>query len=87
MAHLFVALYRPISGNVHHWALFLDGHRWTIIFQAIDEMGSYQLNEQRDVRPDASSRHVRDIFVAQIDDTNGFTRPARSCQPQNDTAA
>jgi hypothetical protein len=87
MANLYVAIYKPRGENVHHWALWLEGAEWSRLFETTGDSGQYQVSEIPDVRPNASSRHKRNIFVAQIDDYNGFIENARACTPPEDSAA
>jgi hypothetical protein len=87
MANLYVAIYKPHEGNVLHWALWLEATNWSQIFEAEGEPGQYRLQERKNTRPDASSRHKRDVFVTQIDDVAGFTQNARDCTPKKDSAA
>ncbi|ORX94401.1 hypothetical protein BCR34DRAFT_499289 [Clohesyomyces aquaticus] len=87
MANLYVAIYKPRGGNVHHWALWLEGSGWSHLFEADGDPGQYELKERTNTQPSASSRHKTNVFVAQIDDINGFTENARGCKPKKDSAA
>ena len=87
MANLFVAIYKPTGGNVCHWALWLEGSGWSRLFEAIGEPGRYRLSERENVLPDTSSRHKHNLFVAQIDDYDGFITNARNCKAPENSAA
>jgi hypothetical protein len=87
MANLYVAIYKPREGNVHHWALWLEATNWSMIFEAEGEPGKYKLKERKNKKPSSSSRHQSNVFIAQIDDVAGFTQNARSCTPAKDSAA
>ncbi|KAF1958344.1 hypothetical protein CC80DRAFT_592063 [Byssothecium circinans] len=87
MANLYVAIYRPHGGNVHHWALWLEGSGWSRLFEATGDPGRYQVSEKVDIQPAASSRHKSNIFIQQIDDYNGFIANARSCAAPKNSAA
>ncbi|KAF2812797.1 uncharacterized protein BDZ99DRAFT_517112 [Mytilinidion resinicola] len=89
MANLYVAIYKPVGGNVHHWALWLEASTWSRLFEANagGNPGEYVVSERENVRPNASGRHKSNRFVAQIDDYNGFIKNARSCKAPADSAA
>lgn len=87
MFNLYVAIYKPKGGNVHHWAVWLEGPGWSRLFQAEGDPGKYKVTEKDNVQPNASSRHKENVFVAEIDDYNGFIASARNCTAPDDSAA
>ena len=68
MPTLFVAIYRPRDGNVHHWSLYLqDSVDGDMIYEVTGSPGDFKHNIISGVQPEKSKRHVRSLEVAEID--------------------
>ncbi|KAF2110479.1 hypothetical protein BDV96DRAFT_584051, partial [Lophiotrema nucula] len=78
---------KPTGGNVHHWALWLEETEYSRLFKVIREPGRYKVSKKANILPKSSVRHKSNVFVAQIDNYNGFITHARSYKALKDSTA
>ncbi|KAF8055451.1 hypothetical protein FPV67DRAFT_1542040 [Lyophyllum atratum] len=69
-AELSVAKYRPVDGNVHHWALYLRTPYENLIYQVVGRPTEFRYGHREGVSPQASERFVDLVFVSEIDRNN-----------------
>lgn len=85
MAILFVAVYRPRQTiETYHWALYLEEGDTPWVYQVIGDPGTFRYNELP-TRPENTDSHVKNIFVAEIDDVKGFRAVVSSQAIDNET--
>ncbi|KKZ63850.1 hypothetical protein EMCG_01844 [[Emmonsia] crescens] len=72
MAILYVAVYKPRQTlGTYHWALYLEEGDSHLVFQVVGNPGQFRYQELSS-RPENTDRHVENIFVADIDDIEGY---------------
>jgi len=69
-SELSVAQYLPESGNVRHWALYLEIPGGSRIYQIIGSPTAFTYGHRKNVDPQHSSRFVESIFVSEIHPSN-----------------
>lgn len=82
MPKLYVAMYRPVTGNYEYWALYLDGvHK---IYEVTGQSPHFKRNIVSG-KPTSSSRHKRSILVANINasDIAEFQSAVSAIKPDN----
>ena len=84
MPKLYVAMYRPLTGNYEHWALYVD------VVHEIYEVTGESPHFKRNVvsgNPTSSGRHKRSILIADIntDDMADFQKAVDAIKPDNST--
>ena len=82
MPKLFVAMYRPVTGNYEHWALYLDTK------DKIYEVTGTSPHFRRNVipgKPTSTNRHKRSIFVHPIKlfDSTAFEKAVAAVRLEN----
>ncbi|QSS61508.1 hypothetical protein I7I51_03683 [Histoplasma capsulatum] len=84
MAVLYVAIYRPTDNKgTYHWALFLEDGQDLTISQAWGSPFSFKYDERK-ADPRNSKHHEENIFVAEIDDTQGYHETVRAQEINNE---
>ncbi|MCJ1339755.1 hypothetical protein MMC09_005046 [Bachmanniomyces sp. S44760] len=63
MPKLYVAMYRPVTGNFEHWALYLDEEH--MIYEVTGETPDFKRNIVSG-SPISDSLHARSIYVYDI---------------------
>jgi hypothetical protein len=81
---LWVALYQPEYGNLHHWALYLDTHNY--VYQVRGEPMDFTASVISGAIPMNSSRYVESVEVGEINpnDVVELDRLIRATPVQND---
>jgi hypothetical protein len=87
MPNLYVAMYRPTSGNYEHWALYLIAGERHLLFQVKGQTPNFQKDASTGI-PTNSRRHRRNIFLDTItvNDVAAFVRLFGAAEVDNDTS-
>ncbi|KAL8838834.1 MAG: hypothetical protein Q9170_001989 [Blastenia crenularia] len=85
MPNLYVAMYRPVTGNYEHWALYLENESQHTIYEVAGEYPNFKPNVIS-AKPTSTSRHKRSILVYDISavDISTFEEVVAAMVPQND---
>lgn len=58
-------MYKPVTGNYEHWALYLEDHDNHKLFQVVGAHPTFTANVTI-AKPTSTERHKRSIFVSDI---------------------
>ncbi|EGE86664.2 hypothetical protein BDDG_09611 [Blastomyces dermatitidis ATCC 18188] len=85
MAILYIAVYKPRQTlGTYHWTLYLEEGDSHLVFQVVRNPGQFQYQELSS-RPENTDRHVENIFVADINDIEGYRAVVNSQAVDNET--
>ncbi|OJD23969.1 hypothetical protein ACJ73_04671 [Blastomyces percursus] len=85
MGILYVAVYKPRQTlGTYHWALYLEESDSHSVFQVVGNPCQFRYQELSS-RPESTDHHVENIFVAHIDDIQGYRVVVSSQVIDNET--
>ena len=65
MPRLYVAMYKPVTGNYEHWALYLEDNDNHKLFQVVGAHPAFTANVTI-AKPTSTERHKRRISISDI---------------------
>lgn len=68
MSKLYIAVYKPHTGNYFHWALYLKG-KPSKVFEVTGEHPRFQRNVI-ETKPESTGRHIENIRIGEVNDTD-----------------
>lgn len=90
MAYLGVALFRPLYGNLMHWAFYINAST-PIVAEVVGEHPSFMRSIEHKMTPeqDTTRRHVKTIELCELDTQAQVDQAVRIIEDQeihNDVA-
>lgn len=90
MPRLYVAMYKPVTGNYEHWALYLEDNDNHKLFQVVGAHPTFTDNVTI-AKSASTERHKRSIFISDINTIDleelgkavGAVVPDNSIVPEN----
>ena len=84
MPKLHVSMYRPVTGNYEHWALYLENGTTHTIYEVVGESPHFRTSVISG-KPTSTARHTRTIFVYDVNsvDLEELKNVIASVSPDN----